>query len=67
MGFISVDSTNHGLKIFEKKIPGNFKKQNLNLLHADNYLHSIYTVFKYLEQHSFDKYLQGFTDVESQL
>ena len=28
----------------KKKIPENFRKQNLNLLFAGNYLHSIYTV-----------------------
>ena len=31
--------------IGRKKIPESFKKQNLNLLCADNYLHSIYIVF----------------------
>ena len=29
----------------QKKIPESSKKQNLNLLHASNYLHSIYIVF----------------------
>ena len=29
----------------EKKIPESSKKQNLNLPHVGNYLHSVYTVF----------------------
>ena len=29
----------------QKKIPESSKKKNLNLLHASNYLHSIYIVF----------------------
>ena len=37
-------STNLGSKIFGKKNPTSSKKQNLNLLHAGNYLHSIYIV-----------------------
>ena len=40
-----MDSTNGGSKIFRKKIPESSKKQNLNLLHASNYLLSIYSVF----------------------
>ena len=32
----SLDSTNCGSKIFEKKIPEISKKQNLNLLHDSN-------------------------------
>ena len=43
-GSTSADSTNHGSKIF-KKFPESSKKQNLNLLHDGNYLHSIYIVF----------------------
>lgn len=31
-------------KYSEKEIPESSKKQNLNLLHASNYLHSIYIV-----------------------
>ena len=42
--FIYAASTNHGSKIFEKKIPESSIKQNLNLLHAGNYLNSIYIV-----------------------
>ena len=45
--FASTESTNFGLKIFEKKkktIPESPKKQNLKLC-AGNYLHSFYTVF----------------------
>ena len=30
------DSTIHGPKTFGKKIPGNFKKRNLNLLHSSD-------------------------------
>ena len=32
-------------KYSEKKIPECSKKHNLNFLHTDNYLHSIYIVF----------------------
>ena len=46
--FASTESTNFGLKIFEKKkqktIPESPKKQNLKLC-AGNYLHRFYTVF----------------------
>ena len=47
-----MDSTNHILKIFFKKISDSSKKQNLNFVHAGNYLHSIYTlldIISYLE------------------
>lgn len=40
-----MDSTNHDLKIFEKKNLEASKKQNLSLLHSSNYLQSIYIVF----------------------
>ena len=43
MSSTSTDSTNHRLKIFEKSPEGS-KKQNLNFLHAGNYLHSIHIV-----------------------
>ena len=43
-GSASADSTNHRWKICGKKIPESATKQNLNLLHAGNYLHSIYVV-----------------------
>ena len=40
-----MDSTNYGSKIFEKNFFGKFHEaQNLNLLWAGNYLHSIYIV-----------------------
>ena len=42
--FIYAGSTNHRSRIFEKQIPESSKKQNLNLLHAGNYLNSIYIV-----------------------
>ena len=38
-----MDSTNYRLKYFFKN-PESSKKQNLNLLHAGNNLHSIYIV-----------------------
>ena len=38
------DSTNCRWKILGKKIPEISKKQNLNLLSAGNYLHSIYII-----------------------
>ena len=45
-GSASKDSLNCAWKIFRnKKVPESFKKQNLNLLHAGNYLHSFYIVF----------------------
>ena len=43
VGSIFMDSTNHESEIF-LKIPHILKKQNLNLSHTGNYLHSIYTV-----------------------
>ena len=42
-GFVYMDSTIHGLKIFKKMLQIS-KKQNLNLPHANNYLHSIYVL-----------------------
>ena len=45
----SAYSTNHGSKIFENS-PESSKKQNLNLLHTSNYLHSIYVAFTILTQ-----------------
>ena len=36
--------TNCGSKILRKKIPESSQKQNLNLLCAGNYLHSVYIV-----------------------
>ena len=47
MSSTSTASINHRLKIFEKKIWKIPKKQILKLLHAGNYLHSIYIVFRY--------------------
>ena len=44
LGFTSMDSTNQEWKILQK-ILENSKLQNLNLLHARNYLHDIYIVF----------------------
>ena len=44
VGSKSTDSNNCGSKIFEKNTPEISKKQNLNLLHVGNYLHSIYIV-----------------------
>lgn len=44
-GFVSLDSTNCGSKIFQgKKIPETSKKQNLNLLCAKHYAE--YTLMK---------------------
>lgn len=44
-GGASMDSTNHGLKIFEKNIPESFRRQNLNFPHINNkYLQSIVMV-----------------------
>ena len=40
---VSTDSSNRGSKIYEK-IPESSKKQNCNMLHTGNYLHSIYIV-----------------------
>lgn len=37
-GSESMDSINHRLKIFEKKIPGKFFKAKRNLLCASNYI-----------------------------
>lgn len=45
MGSTSRDSTNHGMKIFEK-IPGISQKQNLNLLPTGNHSRSPSTVFR---------------------
>ena len=42
MSFTSIDSANLRSKILRKKIPELSKKQNLDLPHAGNYLHSIY-------------------------
>ena len=43
--FASVDVTSHRLKIFRKqKNPESSQKQNLNLSHSGNYLHSIYII-----------------------
>lgn len=39
-----MDSTNHGLKIFEKNIPESFRRQNLNFPHINKYLQSIVMV-----------------------
>ena len=39
---VSTDSTNCGWKILGGKNPETLKKQNLNLQHCCNYLHSIY-------------------------
>ena len=44
VGSACTDSTSKGLKLF-LKIPESPQKQNLNLLHAGNYLHLIYIVF----------------------
>lgn len=35
-------------KYLGKKIPESFKKQNLNLPHSSNYVHSIYIIYNYL-------------------
>ena len=43
MDSASVDSTNLDFKMFEKNSEIS-KKQNLNLLHTSNYLHSTYIV-----------------------
>lgn len=45
MESLSLDSTNHKLKIPEKKIPESSKKQTLTLPRAGNYLHNIYIIF----------------------
>ena len=39
-----MDSTHYRSKIFGKKILENYKKENLNLPHAGNYLPIIYIV-----------------------
>ena len=45
VGSTSVDSSNHGSKIFGEKVLESSEKQNLNLLCTGDYFHSIYTVF----------------------
>ena len=46
-GTASIDSTNCGSKILGKKNPDTFKKQNLNLRHPRNYLHSLHCIRYY--------------------
>ena len=63
-GSAFTDLTNLRLKIFWEKIPESSKKQNLNLLHAGNYLNSIYIV-RITIYIAFTLYLQSISDIIS--
>ena len=54
----SIDSTNCGSKILGENNPDTFKKQNLNLRHPCNYLHSIYIVLGIIRNLEMTKVLE---------